>query len=53
MTKLGADASVSKPCRHGSVIDAKQVQKGDLGVNVVSMPIAELGMANMLKLSPA
>jgi hypothetical protein len=27
------------------------VQKGDLVVNVASMPIAEQGMANMLKLS--
>ncbi len=31
----------------------KLVQKGDLVVNVASMPIAEQGMANMLKLSPA
>ncbi|HRO97803.1 MAG TPA: pyruvate kinase [Flavobacteriales bacterium] len=29
------------------------VEKGDLVVNVASMPIAEQGMANMLKLSPA
>ena len=29
------------------------VQKGDLVVNVASMPIAEQGMANMLKLSAA
>ena len=31
----------------------KFVEKGDLVVNVASMPIAEQGMANMLKLSPA
>ena len=31
----------------------KMVDKGDLVVNVASMPIAEQGMANMLKLSPA
>ncbi len=31
----------------------KLVDKGDLVVNVASMPIAEQGMANMLKLSPA
>jgi pyruvate kinase len=31
----------------------KYVQKGDLVVNIASMPIAEQGMANMLKLSPA
>lgn len=31
----------------------KFVDKGDLVVNVASMPIAEQGMANMLKLSPA
>ena len=30
-----------------------QVQKGDLVINIASMPIAEKGMANMLKLSPA
>jgi pyruvate kinase len=29
------------------------VQKGDLVINVASMPIAEQGMSNMLKLSPA
>jgi pyruvate kinase len=29
------------------------VRKGDLVVNIASMPIAEQGMANMLKLSPA
>ena len=29
------------------------MEKGDLVVNVASMPIAEQGMANMLKLSPA
>ena len=29
------------------------VQKGDLVINIASMPIAEQGMANMLKLSPA
>ncbi|MBS1583595.1 MAG: pyruvate kinase [Bacteroidetes bacterium] len=29
------------------------VQKGDLVINIASMPIAEKGMANMLKLSPA
>jgi pyruvate kinase len=29
------------------------VQKGELVVNVASMPIADQGMANMLKLSPA
>jgi pyruvate kinase len=31
----------------------KLVEKGDLVVNVASMPIAEQGMSNMLKLSPA
>lgn len=31
----------------------KYVQKGDLVVNIASMPIAEQGMSNMLKLSPA
>lgn len=31
----------------------KLVEKGDLLVNVASMPIAEQGMSNMLKLSPA
>ena len=31
----------------------KYVQKGDLVVNVASMPIAEQGMSNMLKLSEA
>ena len=31
----------------------KLVDKGDLVVNVASMPIAEQGMSNMLKLSPA
>ena len=31
----------------------KFVQKGDLVVNVASMPIADQGMANMLKLSAA
>lgn len=31
----------------------KLVDKGELVVNVASMPIAEQGMANMLKLSPA
>jgi len=31
----------------------KLVDKGDLLVNVASMPIAEQGMSNMLKLSPA
>jgi pyruvate kinase len=31
----------------------KLVNKGDLVVNIASMPIAEQGMANMLKLSPA
>ena len=31
----------------------KFVQKGDLVVNIASMPIADQGMANMLKLSPA
>jgi pyruvate kinase len=31
----------------------KYVEKGDLLVNVASMPIADQGMANMLKLSPA
>ena len=31
----------------------KFVQKGDLVINIASMPIAEQGMANMLKLSPA
>jgi len=31
----------------------KLVEKGELVVNVSSMPIAEQGMANMLKLSPA
>ncbi len=31
----------------------KLVAKGDLVVNVASMPIAEQGMSNMLKLSPA
>ncbi|MEO8590321.1 MAG: hypothetical protein ABI432_13185 [Flavobacteriales bacterium] len=31
----------------------KDVQKGELVVNVASMPIAERGMSNMLKLSPA
>ncbi len=31
----------------------KFVKKGDLIVNVASMPIAEQGMSNMLKLSPA
>ena len=31
----------------------KLVNKGDLLVNVASMPIAEQGMSNMLKLSPA
>jgi len=31
----------------------KYVQKGDMVVNVASMPIAEQGMSNMLKLSPA
>ncbi|MCC6939092.1 MAG: pyruvate kinase [Flavobacteriales bacterium] len=31
----------------------KFVQKGDLVVNIASMPIAEQGMANMLKLSEA
>ncbi|MEZ4757611.1 MAG: pyruvate kinase [Flavobacteriales bacterium] len=31
----------------------KFVDKGDLVVNVASMPIAEQGMSNMLKLSPA
>ena len=31
----------------------KLVEKGELVVNVASMPIAEQGMANMLKLSPA
>jgi pyruvate kinase len=30
-----------------------QVQKGDLVINLASMPIAEKGMSNMLKLSPA
>ncbi len=30
-----------------------QVRKGDLVINIASMPIAEKGMANMLKLSPA
>ncbi len=29
----------------------KYVKKGDLVVNVASMPIAEQGMANMIKLS--
>ncbi len=29
------------------------VRKGDLVINIASMPIAEKGMANMLKLSPA
>jgi pyruvate kinase len=29
------------------------VQKGDLVINLASMPIAEKGMSNMLKLSPA
>lgn len=29
------------------------VKKGDLVINIASMPIAEKGMANMLKLSPA
>ena len=29
------------------------VQKGDLVINIASMPIAERGMANMLKVSPA
>ena len=31
----------------------KLVEKGELVVNVASMPIADQGMANMLKLSPA
>ena len=31
----------------------KFVKKGDLVVNIASMPIADQGMANMLKLSPA
>ena len=31
----------------------KLVEKGDLLVNVASMPIADQGMSNMLKLSPA
>jgi pyruvate kinase len=31
----------------------KAGEKGDLVVNIASMPIAEQGMANMLKLSPA
>jgi pyruvate kinase len=31
----------------------KFVEEGDLVVNIASMPIAEQGMANMLKLSPA
>jgi pyruvate kinase len=31
----------------------EHVQKGDLVVNIASMPIAEQGMANMMKLSPA
>jgi pyruvate kinase len=31
----------------------KYVQKDDLVVNIASMPIAEQGMANMIKLSPA
>ena len=36
------------------ILRAKEfVEKGDLIVNVASMPIAEQGMANMLKLSPA
>ncbi len=30
-----------------------QVQKGDLVINLASMPIAEKGMSNMLKLSQA
>ena len=30
-----------------------QVEKGDLVINIASMPIAEKGMSNMLKLSPA
>ena len=30
-----------------------QVRKGDLVINIASMPIAEKGMANMLKRSPA
>lgn len=30
-----------------------QVAKGDLVINIASMPIAEKGMSNMLKLSPA
>ena len=30
-----------------------QVNKGDLVINIASMPIAEKGMSNMLKLSPA
>ena len=29
------------------------VEKGELVINIASMPIAEKGMANMLKLSPA
>ena len=31
----------------------KQVADGDLVINLASMPIAEKGMSNMLKLSPA
>ncbi len=31
----------------------KFVEKGDLVVNIASTPIAEKGMSNMLKLSPA
>jgi pyruvate kinase len=30
-----------------------QVQKGELVINLASMPIAEKGMSNMLKLSEA
>jgi pyruvate kinase len=29
------------------------VEKGELVINIASMPIAEKGMSNMLKLSPA
>jgi len=35
------------------LLDHKFVQEGELVVNIASMPIAEQGMANMLKLSPA
>ncbi len=33
--------------------DLKYVREGELVVNIASMPIADQGMANMLKLSPA